>query len=150
MAPLRSSIPAEWTITIRSRPRTSTTMSRCTPRCACPRHSPGSPLLGRLRRLTVDDSSARLSIPAMRYPHIPARSLVSLPRSPTTASSKLIVDRSVRRKVSGSRRHWQPPPQDVDDSIHHLAHVGGSAVHQLLRPEWAAANNPWVSVKSVG
>jgi hypothetical protein len=41
-----------------------------------PDHNRGSPFFGRLHRLTVDNSSARLPIAAMGFPHIPAQSVV--------------------------------------------------------------------------
>jgi hypothetical protein len=72
-------------------------------------HSRGCPLFGGLHRLAVDNSSARLPIAAMGFPHIAAQSVVYLvpcPQEPP--ASKVIVDRLVRRKSFGSRRHRQP------------------------------------------
>jgi hypothetical protein len=62
-------------------------MWRLRPKVRLPRHNRGSPFFGRLHRLTVDNSSARLPIAAMDFPHIPAQSArVAVPMSPTTAN----------------------------------------------------------------
>ena len=62
----------------------------------------------------------------MRYPHIPAQSVVyRFPGPQQPPVSKVIVDRLIRRKVFGQQAPLTTATQDVEDSIHHLAHVGG-------------------------
>jgi len=62
----------------------------------------------------------------MRYPHIPAQSVVyPFPGPQQPPASKVIVDRLIRRKVFGQQAPLATATQDVEDSIHHLAHVGG-------------------------
>src|SRR4029077_1285146 len=102
-----------------------------------------SPFFGRLHRLTVDNSSARLPIEAMGFPHIPAQSVVSrftCPQQPPT--SKVVVDRLIRREVLRQQAPLATATQDVEDSIHHLANVGAGMS--------GARKAHWVSIKSVG
>jgi hypothetical protein len=62
----------------------------------------------------------------MGFPHIPAQSVMyPFPGPQQPPASKVVVDRLIRRKVFGQQAPLATATQDVEDSIHHLAHVGG-------------------------
>src|SRR5208337_1605697 len=66
-------------------------------------------------------------IAAMCFPHIPAQSVVypfPCPQQPPTA--KVVVDRLIRREVLRQQAPLATATQDVEHSIHHLAHVGAA------------------------
>ena len=75
----------------------------------------------------------------MRHTHIPARVCrVSVPTPQEPPASKVVVDRLIRRKVFRQQAPLATATQDVEDSIHHLAYVGGSrpATSFCCRNEW--------------
>jgi len=66
----------------------------------------------------VDNSSARLPIAAMCFPHIAAQSVVyPVPCPQEPPASKVIVDRLMRRKVLRQQAPLATATQDVEDSI---------------------------------